>query len=692
MVFADDGSTHMSPAKQIEMGVEPENVKCNDDRVLMIRTSGNPICVNPSSVNVFTERGIAIVVEMTDTMTSEDEMTDTMTSEDEMTDTMTSEDEMTDTMTSEDEMTDTMTGEDEMTDTMTSEDEMTDTMTSEDEMTDTMTSEDEMTDTMTSEDEMTDTMTGEDEMTDTMTSSQMSNRIVSMTMFSDRFDKMIESANSSTSDIISQYEEDGDSVFQTITSGATTHQSGQVYSFVVNAETMEIVSHGMMPEMVGQIAMFDGDKKTSDEIMSELDSEGSTWLMYTKTDSNKGNMTKKAYLALHDGYIFGSAFYLDELESNMLKAKWTATVAAELYEEKGMDAFDEINSAAADFMPGERYAFASDIHTTLLVAHGASADRVGDSSAILHDANKSLEQILLETQQNSGTWVIYSFFNPETNTDQFKLSWLTLRDDYIFGSGFYPNEYLSNKINAMMSVDNALAIYSESGQDAFAQITALNVTEDWYPFVLNMDAVEIADGSILDRSMDVVWAPYELNAALVDVRETLESGQGAFISYVFLNPSTGEQQAKKTWIVMHDEYLFGAGFYLSGEWASKTSAVWSVNKAIEMYKLDGVDQTFEWITAMESTSESYPFVLDDDFVILAHGSNADLVGESSNDLVTYDKTPEQIHEELDQMSQTWVMYEFMNPATGEVQPKISLMKLYDGYIFVAGYYTDSVDE
>ncbi len=41
--FADD--TYISPRKQLESGIAPEDVQCKDNRVLVLRTNGSPACV-----------------------------------------------------------------------------------------------------------------------------------------------------------------------------------------------------------------------------------------------------------------------------------------------------------------------------------------------------------------------------------------------------------------------------------------------------------------------------------------------------------------------------------------------------------------------------------------------------------------------------------------------------------------------
>jgi len=36
---------------------------------------------------------------------------------------------------------------------------------------------------------------------------------------------------------------------------------------------------------------------------------------------------------------------------------------------------------------------------------------------------------------------------------------------------------------------------------------------------------------------------------------------GHWVSYVFVNPDTGEEQRKHAWVVLHDGLIFGSGWY-----------------------------------------------------------------------------------------------------------------------------------
>jgi hypothetical protein len=114
-----------------------------------------------------------------------------------------------------------------------------------------------------------------------------------------------------------------------------------------------------------------------------------------------------------------------------------------------------------------------------------------------------------------------------------------------------------------------------------------------------------------------------------------------------------------------------------------------IDETIALYNSDP-DGAFATITAMMLTDPSYPFVIDMDAIIVAHGSNPDHVGVSSVLIASTNKPTEVIISEL-QEGEVWVEYTFNNPATGTEQNKRSLIMLHDGYIFGSGYYVASDD-
>lgn len=81
----------------------------------------------------------------------------------------------------------------------------------------------------------------------------------------------------------------------------------------------------------------------------------------------------------------------------------------------------------------------------------------------------------------------------------------------------------------------------------------------------------------------------------------------------------------------------------------------------------------------------YGFVIDNEGEIVAH-FNPSLVGENSFALINSEESEEMIKNTLNYLGEIWVHYDFENPETEKVEPKTSLFKLHDGYIFGSGFY------
>ena len=270
------------------------------------------------------------------------------------------------------------------------------------------------------------------------------------------------------------------------------------------------------------------------------------------------------------------------------------------------------------------------------------------------------------------------------------------RDLYVTGSNMpvclYPDTYqmlLDRGISLSLPptpesvvrgvVDETIALYDSDPDGAFATITAMMSTDPSYPFVIDSDAIIVAHGSNPDHVGANSTLIASINKPIDMIISELQEGE-VWVEYTFNNPATGTEQHKRSLIVLHDGYIFGSGYYTSPE--SVVRGV--VDETIALYDSDP-DGAFATITAMMSTDPSYPFVIDSDAIIVAHGSNPDHVGANSTLIASINKPIDMIISEL-QEGEVWVEYTFNNPATGTEQHKRSLFVLHDGYIFGSGYY------
>ena len=121
-------------------------------------------------------------------------------------------------------------------------------------------------------------------------------------------------------------------------------------------------------------------------------------------------------------------------------------------------------------------------------------------------------------------------------------------------------EYLANRTKAF--VEEALVRYERDGREATLAYynSPEQVDGEWYVFIVGEDDRIIAhylpdrvglDANELEDSDGYRYGP--------DILEADETGR--WVSYVFLNPETGEEQRKHSWVVRRDGLIFGSGWY-----------------------------------------------------------------------------------------------------------------------------------
>ena len=87
-----------------------------------------------------------------------------------------------------------------------------------------------------------------------------------------------------------------------------------------------------------------------------------------------------------------------------------------------------------------------------------------------------------------------------------------------------------------------------------------SVDRQWYVFIIDQDGFTVAhhnpDFRNRDPSLRVDATGYFYGDELLGATE-----EGRWVDYIFLNPDTGEETQKHTWIVVHDGLLFASGWY-----------------------------------------------------------------------------------------------------------------------------------
>ena len=109
-------------------------------------------------------------------------------------------------------------------------------------------------------------------------------------------------------------------------------------------------------------------------------------------------------------------------------------------------------------------------------------------------------------------------------------------------------------------VRQALRRYDEEGREA--TVSYYNSPEsavgEWYVFIFDENDQGIAhpNQNLLGQDLKGDLAGYRFGEVMVGAGE-----QGLWVDYLFLNPATGNQEFKHSWVVRHDGLLFGSGWY-----------------------------------------------------------------------------------------------------------------------------------
>ena len=465
--------------------------------------------------------------------------------------------------------------------------------------------------------------------------------------------------------MIRQYDADGEGSFTSISAASGV-------SFVLDAGTLEVVAH-TNPDRSGSDIRDAIDIDWPLESLSDiLDNHGSLWLSYQSVDPQPGSEGYiRAYLELHDGYVFASGYGIT-LESRIQSL---AGEAAQLYDLEGTDGLNLITA-----MNRETNQLILDARDNTIVAYAGLPSAIGVKlGGNFFDQDQ--ETVLQYLSEHSGLWMD-SLFVGAIGADELRRNiWVVLHDEYLFTAAeIYPPEAVSVGV-----VDAAVELYKAYGEEAFDRINWQSVRpEIIYPFVVDAETWEtIAHATVPGRVGACCSHAIAESNDLDAVREALEESPGLWLEYTFYNPISERNEYKRVWLTTYDGYTFGAGYYY-GNFDQSQSAI---DNIINLYETEGKDAAFEIVDAMVASDLEYSFVMDSEtYDIVAHGQNPNLVGTNFRDKAQGAHIPigeieSDLHNDGDT---TFSYYTVRDPETGISQPKIVLFQLHDGYIFAAG--------
>ena len=135
---------------------------------------------------------------------------------------------------------------------------------------------------------------------------------------------------------------------------------------------------------------------------------------------------------------------------------------------------------------------------------------------------------------------------------QFRLEAGTLVEQDLSDDAAYTKAFVRQAMNlyVALGLEETVAYYNAKE----------SVDGQWYVFIIGQDGYTIAHHNPQfrgrDPSLRVDATGYFYGDDLLSATE-----EGHWVDYVLLNPESGENRQKHTWIVRHDGLLFGSGWY-----------------------------------------------------------------------------------------------------------------------------------
>ena len=242
-------------------------------------------------------------------------------------------------------------------------------------------------------------------------------------------------------------------------------------------------------------------------------------------------------------------------------------------------------------------------------------------------------------------------------------------------------------------VQQAIDRYEEQGRQAV--IDHYNSTDSidgqWYLFVVDNDVliVTAARPELLDTRSSHLTDVYGRPSGR-EVSEATEAGR--WVDYVFLNPDTGQNRQKHSWVIRHDGLVFGSGWYEDqappppAKDNPPAYTQYFVQQAIDRYEKQGRQAVIDHYNSADSVDGPWYIFIIEDGVTVSIATNPELVGTRTGPRT--DVNGKNYGQELAAATEagSWVDYVRRNPATDQLEQKHSWVIRRDGLIFGSGWY------
>ena len=240
-------------------------------------------------------------------------------------------------------------------------------------------------------------------------------------------------------------------------------------------------------------------------------------------------------------------------------------------------------------------------------------------------------------------------------------------------------------------VRTAVDKYISEGLDA--TVTHYNTPESidgqWYMFIFDENDIMLAHAAIpelVGQHASIAAGPNRFPAGPAVIAAADEDG--AWFSYNYSNPATGNVESKHSWMVAYDGLTFGSGWYEQGPGKYDAPAFTRamVGQAIGLYNAIGREDTVAYYNTTDSVDgQWYIFIIDEEGYTISHHNP---MFRGRDPALRVDSTGYFYGDDLLSATESghWVDYVLLNPDTGVERQKHTWAVLHDGLIFASGWY------
>ncbi len=274
------------------------------------------------------------------------------------------------------------------------------------------------------------------------------------------------------------------------------------------------------------------------------------------------------------------------------------------------------------------------------------------------------------------------------------------------GSVHKPSRQVSKADRAgytVAMVEKAQRLYDAKGREATVAYynSPESIDGEWYVFIFDENEKLIALaanpdmlGEDLRGEVGVDFTGYRHGEEIAGATE-----EGKWVDYFFLNPVSGNQEYKHSWVVRHDGLIFGSGWYqvlptlnlgVSKEKPAEYTVAF-VDQAVRYFKAYGREEAIAYFSSSESVDgEWYVFIIDENDLIIAH-PHPDIIGLDLKGDLGVDSTGNRFSDLMLSATEDGLWVEYLsasNPTKDgtEEQVKHAWMVRYGGVIIGSGWY------